>query len=132
MSNARAAAAFERWIAKVESLGELVPDAAPSVAEEVADLMRDNIAAGRDPYGDAWKAREDGGQPLRTAAKALRVAAVGTTIFCRLAGHIARHNNGRARGGVERAIFPKRGIPRAMSDAIRRTVARAFAERLGG
>jgi hypothetical protein len=47
-------------------------------------------------------------------------------VFCRLVGHVARHNNGRARGGVVRAIFPRTGLPSDMSAAIKRVVGELF------
>lgn len=111
-------AALDAHIARVKALGHLGTTAAPRVARTVERFFKLNIAAARGPDGKAWKLREDGGKALTTEAGALRVVVVDAVIFARLTGYMARHNNGTARGGVDRPTFPARGIPAALARAI--------------
>lgn len=131
-SNASAFAALDAQIARLGDLRELTRAAAPDAAREVERTLKEQIAAGTDAEGKAWPRNEDGSQPLQTAAKSLTVVPVGATVFCRLTGHIARHHRGIARGGVERAIFPAKGIPPRMAARIRAVLARRFEATMGG
>jgi hypothetical protein len=131
MSDA-AFAALDAHIARIRKLPGLAKEAAPDVAQAVRDELERQIAAGVDPDGKPWKAREDGEQPLRTAANSLAVVAVGPRIFARLTGHVARHHRGRAKGGIERPILPTGPVPPAMGRAIARVLAKRFAAHMGG
>ena len=112
--------------AKVAALGALAKDAAPDVADALETAVRRQIGAGETPDGQQWPPTQEGEQPLKTAANALRVAAIGGVVYVRLVGHIARHNNARARGGIERLILPKAGVPRRYERAIAQAVTRRF------
>lgn len=115
---AKGLAQLDAHIARVESLPGVLKSAAPEVAEAVeAELLR-QIASGTDPDGKAWQAREDGGAPLATAGKSLAVVAIGTRIFARLRGHVARHHLGTARGRIERQILPGKDLPPSMGKAV--------------
>lgn len=124
-------AALDAHIARLRGL-DLARRAAPDAARAVQDELRRQIAAGVDPDGKPWPRTQDGRKPLATAEKALAVGAVGTTIVLRLRGHVARHHRGIARGGIERQILPRRGIPQAMDRAIRRVLADHFREAMRG
>ena len=129
---AKGLAQLDAHIARVESLPRVLVSAAPEVAEVVeAELLR-QISAGTDPEGRAWKAREDGGRPLATAGKSLAVVAIGTRVFARLRGHIARHHLGTARGRVERQILPGKELPKAMSKAVGEVLLEHAANHMGG
>lgn len=125
-------ASLDAHIARLRALPALVPDALPELAEVVEQNLERTIRAGTDANGVSWQPRKDGGTPLATAGKSLGVAIVGTTIFCRLRGHVARHHLGRAKGGVIRHILPVDGLPPAMAAEIRESLARHFHERMGG
>lgn len=117
---------------KLRRLPELATQAAPKVAEAVRDELEKSIAAGTTPEGKAWERTKDGKQPLEGAAKALAVVAVGSTVFARLTGHIARHHLGRARGGVVRPILPTEGLPKDMAKAIKTVLVDEFTGLMGG
>jgi hypothetical protein len=120
-------AELEAMIAKIRSIPGLARRAAPDVADAVrAELVR-TIEAGTTPAGVPWQPRQDdGGKPLAEAVKALRVAPIGTRIFCLVRGHIARHHLGRARGGIYRNVLPIKGIPAPMVKAIRGVLVEHF------
>jgi len=129
--NAAGFAALDRRIAAVRALPELRKQAAPDVADALERELRRQIAAGTDPDGKPWPLTQDGRKALATAAKSLRVASLGSTVIARLVGHVARHHNARARGGVERRILPSQltaPIKRLVADVLRRH----FREALGG
>lgn len=122
-------AELEAQIARLQRVAELPRLAAPDVAEALQEELEAQIARGQGPDGEAWAPRqEDGGQPLRGAAQALGVAAVGTTVIARLKGPEARHHLGRAKGGIVRRILPVQGIPDPMTRAIKRVVTEKFEE----
>lgn len=116
---------LDRMIAKIRATPDLVSGVAREAAWEWERTLQEQIREGRGPDGEAWARRkEDQGQALQTAAKALVVVPVGTTLLARLKGHVARHHLGRARGGVTRAILPSKGIPKTAAEAIRKVFLR--------
>lgn len=119
-------------IAKIRAVSGLARRAAPDVAEAVRDELERTIAAGTTPEGEAWKPRQAGGRALVGVEKAVAVAVVGTRIYVRLAGHVARHHLGRARGGVERRILPVGKLPPRMADAVRRVLVQHFEDAVRG
>jgi hypothetical protein len=130
--NAAAFAALDAHIARVKSLGEVVSGAAPEVAEVIEDELKRQISAGTDPQGKAWEPRkEDGGKPLATAAQHVTVVPVGTKVFARIKGHVARHNVGRAKGGVVRRILPTQ-LPDGWAKRIKQVMAERFQQHMGG
>lgn len=118
-------------IARLRKLEGLTKDVAPKVARAVERELRAQIAAGKGPDGKPWKPRQDGGQPLRNAASALSVRAVGDVIVVRLDGVEARHHLGAVRGGVRRQIIPTGSMPDAVSRAIEQVVTREFRAVMG-
>lgn len=125
-------AALDAHIGRLRALPGLARRAAPAVARALQDEVQHQIAAGVGPDGKPWPKRQDGGQPLATAGKALAVGAVGTRIVLRLRGHIARHHRGIAKGGVQRQILPTGAIPRAYAQVIQRVLAEHFHEAMHG
>lgn len=119
-------AALDAHIERLRKLPNLVRDVAPDAAEAIEIELKKTIAAGTTADGKAWTPRKDGGQPLATAADALTVTAVDTTVYARLKGHIARHHKGIAKGGIERRIFPTKGLPPAMANAVKAAFVRRF------
>ncbi len=115
----------------LDGLPRLTARAAPLAAEALEGVIRHQITRGLSPSGAPWRKTEEGRQPLQGAAKALVVVPVGRAIVARLQGHVARHNNGTARGGVERQILPTKGLPREYADALRGAITRAFEESKG-
>ena len=131
-SNAAAFASLAAHIERVEALAALAPAAAQDVAEAVESELQRQIAAGTDADGKAWPRREDGGRPLAGAGKALTVVAAGKRVIAQLRGHIARHHRGIARGGVERPIFPAKGLPPRLAGVVRDSITKAFRRTMGG
>lgn len=120
-------------IAHLRQLGGLVEEAAPAIAAAVDDELQLQIAAARTPTNAPWRPRkEDGGQALQGAGKALTVKVVGTVILARLEGVYARHHLGAVRGKVRRQILPTSGIPTGIERGIRIALDRKFAELAGG
>lgn len=118
---------LDAQIARLQELEDLPRKVAPDVAQALEDELHAQIARGQGPDGRAWEPRqEDGGKPLRNAAKALAVVPIGTTVFARLKGPEARHHLGIAKGGVVRRILPVRGIPNPMVRAIKRVIVEHF------
>lgn len=128
---AKGLTALNAHIAKVEGLPQAARRAAPAVAEALEAELRRTIAAGTTPDGVAWQRREDGGKPLGTAAKSLAVVAIGSRVFARLRGHVARHHRGIAKGGIERPILPMRLTPR-LGELVRREVLEQLQAHMGG
>lgn len=121
---------LDSMISALENL-DLAKGAAVQAASAWEDTIVTQIAKGTDPDGKAWKLRQDTGeQPLQNAAKELRVAAVGTSLFARLRGPSARHHRGIARGGLVRAILPLSGIPAAAKKVIRDEITKVFDEQM--
>ncbi len=122
----------EAWIETIQGLSkELCEDAAPEVAEAVRSEIEKTIAAGTTADGQAWQPTQKGKTPLRNASKALRVAAVGSSIVVKISGPEARHHLGRAKGGIQRPIIPNEGIPAPVSSAIKRVLSERFSDALG-
>lgn len=123
---------IDRQVARLRALAKLVPTAAPGVAVAVRDVVAGNIARGVGPDGVAWEPTEEGKRPLRRAAKALEVRAVGTVVVATLTGPEARHHLGAVRGGVRREILPTGGsIPSPMVDEIERVLDKQFRAIMG-
>lgn len=119
---------LDEMIARINALPGLAQRAAPDVAFAVEAELERTIGAGTTPDGEPWAPTKEGARPLAGAAKALGVAAVGTTIVVRLTGPEARHHLGRARGGVVRQIIPTDKIPAPMATAIGDVLTRHFGE----
>lgn len=109
---------MDRMIAKLRAMHEMPANAAPKVAVAVRGALQSTISAGTTAYGEPWERTQDGRQALRTAANNLRVTSIGHRVFAALSGHVARHNNGTAKGGTERRVLPTKTIPVRMSARI--------------
>lgn len=110
-------------IAKLRAIGEMPTQAAPRVAQALEAELLGNIAAGRGPDGQAWQLKADGGKPLATAGKSLRVRAVGPVVVASIAGAVVRHHLGTARGHIVRRILPSRRMSTPAVAAIKRVLA---------
>lgn len=124
--------ALDVHIARIRQLGNLAAKSAPEVAKEVERELRSQIAAGTSPDGQPWAPTKAGTTPLRGAARALRVRAIGTVIVATLEGHHALHDQGRARGGVRRKVLPSAKMPQPIASAVERVVTREFRRTMGG
>lgn len=120
---------LEALIQRVRDSPKFVYEAAPEAAYKTRDQLRTTIAAGADPWGQAWEPKKQGhGKPLAHAGGAVHVAAVGTKILIRLTGIETRHHQGWAKGGTERRVIPTldRPLPDAITRAIFRTITEHF------
>lgn len=138
MVSGRNAAAFEsldRWQEFLQRLPHLAEEAAPLIADEFRKQTAENIAAGRNPYGDSWRPKKDGGRPLVKAMKAITVKVMGTVILIVLEGVEAMHHIGNARGyhggsgkqgGFRRTIIPTGAIPGPFRGRIRVALSETF------
>jgi hypothetical protein len=123
---------IDRMVVSLKTLDKLGEKAAEDVARVVESELRRTIAAGTTPDGKPWQPTEAGERPLRNAAGALGIAAVGSTVYVRLTGPEARHHKGRARGGIVREVIPTRGIPDAMAEHIRAVLAEHYERHMRG
>jgi hypothetical protein len=123
---------IDAMIASLKSLNELPESAADDVAHVVEAELRRTIAAGTTPDGKPWKLTLDGQRPLQHAGGALKVAAVGGTVYVRIAGPDARHHLGHGRGGVVREVIPTGDIPAPMVESIRRVLMKHFERHMRG
>ena len=125
--------ALNAQIAKLRRLGPaLTKGGAPAVALAVRGELAAQIAAGTGPDGRAWKPTKAGTPPLRNAAAALTVRAVGTVVVATLSGVEARHHLGAVKGKVKREILPTGKIPDPVTRAITRVVTAEFEAIMGG
>jgi hypothetical protein len=109
---------MSRMIAKLRALQAMPANAAPKVAVAVRESLQSTIDASTTAYGEPWELTVDGRKALKTAGKSLRVTSIGHRVFAALSGHVARHNNGTAKGGTKRRVLPNRAIPLRMSARI--------------
>lgn len=114
--------AFGDAIGDLEGVAER---AAQEAAPLVEKALRKNLAAGKDPYGNTWPQKKDGGRPLANAADHLHARAIDSYIEVSVEGPDAWHNEG-AGGRPVRQVVPDVEIPDAVSDAIEQGAARAF------
>jgi hypothetical protein len=119
---------MDDMIARIRAIPNLAKNAAPDAAAEVLRTIRETIGAGTDCDGKPWAPRkEDGSRPLKNAARAVKVAPLGTRIFARVYGAEAKHHLGTAKGGVIRGIIPTHLTP-TLTHRIRAVLVRHFDE----
>lgn len=125
--------ALDAHIARIRELAKLGERSAPTVAKALERELAAQIDAGTGPDGKPWPKTQAGTAPLRGAAKAVRVRAVGTVALAVVEGHHALHHQGRARGGVRRQILPTGGaIPQTVERAVKTAVTAEFRATMGG
>lgn len=125
--------ALDAHIARIRELSKLGERSAPTVAKALERELGAQIAAGADPNGKPLQPTKEGKTPLRGAARAIRVRAVGSVVLATLEGHHALHHQGRARGGVRRQILPTSGaIPPTVERAIGTAITAEFKATMGG
>lgn len=110
MPQSDAAAKLQGWINRLRELADTPEAVAPKVAEALKAETARTIAAGTAPDGTAWKPTQDGKQPLKGAAKALRAASSGSVALLVLEGPEVLHHEGRAKGGIRRQILPSKKL----------------------
>jgi hypothetical protein len=123
---------LDDMIARVASLDGFTRAVAPDIATAIEAEIHKTIAAGTSSDGVAWAPTKTGEQPLRHAADAVAVVAVGTTVFVRVRGPEARHHLGRGRGGLARPIIPVGEISPRMAAAVQGVLAQRFQEVTSG
>lgn len=114
--------AFGRGIGALDTLTER---AAKEAAPLVEEAVRKTAAAGKDPYGNTWPQKKDGGRPLANAADHVHARAIGSSVEISLDGPEAWHNVG-AGGRPVRQVIPDVEIPDPVADAIDQGASRAF------
>jgi hypothetical protein len=130
-NNAAAFAALDEQIRRLRAVAGLAEDAAPHVAAALKEELDAQIARGQGPDGKPWLKRDDGGRPLRNAAEATTVKAVGTAIVARVTGHHAYHHRGQTRGNVVRQILPTGKLTDPFTRAIKRVLDERYAALMG-
>ena len=130
MSAAQNAAGFralESRIAMMKVLVDLPDECVPGVARAIEQEAHRTLAAGTDPDGKAWTPKQDGGAFRFVKPSDIIVGSFGRTIITRIrTRHVVLHNNGYARGEVERRVIPSKRIPASMAVAIKRACVEEF------
>ena len=114
--------AFGRSAGNLETFTER---AAQEAAPLVEEAIRKTAAAGKDPYGNAWPQKKDGGRPMVHAADHVHARAVGSYVEISVDGPEAWHNQG-AGGRPVRQVIPDVEIPDTVAAAVEQGAARAF------
>lgn len=114
--------AFGRAIGNLDGLTERAAQEAAPLVEAAA---RKTAAAGKDPYGNTWQPKKDGGRPLEHAAEHIHARPIASSIEISTEGADAWHNVG-AGGRPVRQVIPDVEIPPAIADAVEQGAARAF------
>jgi hypothetical protein len=122
-------------IKSLQAMEGMAEKCMPEMAVAIQQELHRTIAAGTTPYGEPWqKTQADpdrgvaGGEtPLRHAAKAVTVNAVGKSIYILVDGPEAKHHLGSARGKIKRRIIPsKKQIPQGMLQVMKQVLDRYF------
>jgi len=92
--------------------------AAPAVARALEASVGAQIARSLDPDGKPWAETLDGRKALANAAAAVTVTPVGDAVVLVVEGPEALHDQGKARGHVQRKIIPKGALPSRMATTI--------------
>jgi hypothetical protein len=136
-SAARAVAQLNAAIKAIRGAGD--PESyAPDVAEALREELEAQFARGEGPDGEKWKPIEEsstrvaGGPPLRNAAKALRVVAIGPRVVASIGGRYYYHHIGKTRGNVARPLLPSRKLSAPAERAVRKAMIRRFGELMKG
>ena len=118
---------LDDMIASLLRLAEMPDEAAKLAAPIVEKVAKAQAADGLAPDGEAWTPKKDGGAPLKNAAKAISVEAIGNVVRVKLAGVEVLHNFGTHRL-PKREIIPTRSneIPPAYAAAIKAGADAAF------
>jgi hypothetical protein len=124
-------ATLAEWIERIRALGDLPELVAPDVARELELQIDANIAAGRAPSGTPWKLTAKGKVPLRRAAAAVTVRALGPVVIARVTGPEAKHHLGKAAGRIRRQILPGRNSRTTLA-ALKAVVQRRMREAVTG
>jgi hypothetical protein len=123
---------LETRAARIRALAGMGVRAAPAAAVAIQAVVAGHVARGEGSDGKPWPRTAAGDVPLRNAAAAVTVRAVGSTIVLRVTGPEARHDTGRVRGGIRRAILPVAALPADQGAAIGRAVDDVFRRTLAG
>ena len=120
---------------QLRGLSKLVDTLAPIVAADIKRDLDAGVARGVSPDGTKLKPTASGKVPLRNAAKAITVEAVGRYINTRVTGVDSRHNLGAVKGGnsgsLKRPIIPSRGIPPRIEAVIKAAHDQVFRKIMG-
>lgn len=123
---------MQSLIGKLRELGQSAEEIASDIVPELRSELEGYISAARAPDGTPWKPTQAGTPPLKGAAKALGVAAVGTKVIVVLSGIEARHHYGTVRGGIARPILPGSELPEEIVDLVTRVAQNRFQIIMGG
>lgn len=125
-------AELDAIIARVRRLPDMIDNATQDMVQTIESEIQRTIDAGTTPYGVPWKPRDiDGGKALRNAFAAVTVKAAGGTIYIRITGIDARHNNGQVRQSVKRQVIPRKVLPDAWVKRLTEVLTKRFAESTG-
>jgi hypothetical protein len=125
-------AVMQDMIAKLRELGQSPEVIAADIAPELRDELEGNISAAQSPDGASWKPTLEGKAPLRNAAAALGVAAIGKKVIAALRGIEARHHYGTVTGKIARPILPGADLPPQIVELVTRVAKKRFQMIMGG
>jgi hypothetical protein len=116
------AASLDEMIASLNRLagGAVEKEVVPALGKAILTEVQRTANAGTSPEGKAWAPKKAGGQALTTAADKIKLAVSGHKITLSIAGPLALHHRGWARGGVQRQVLPISNMPNNVESAARR------------
>ena len=118
-------AELDQMIRKVRNIPGIVERAAPLAGQRADQALKQNLQAGIDPNGNAWKSTKEGKRPLKNAASSVELKVVRSILLWTIKGHHYHHNKGTSRL-PKRQILPVGDIPKSMSHAIKTALVEAF------
>jgi hypothetical protein len=120
--------AFGKACGNLDRLAEL---AAKRAAPLVEAQSKRTAAAGTDPDGKPWPAKQDGGRPLVNAADHVSARALDANVVIELVGPEVWHEMG-AQGKPVRRVIPDVEPSEALLEAVDKGASMAFDEIMGG
>lgn len=105
-------------IDRIRSLKLLPERVAVRAAPLVEKALKASAAAGTDPSGAPWKAKKDGGKPLKNAASKISTVANGKSIITTLTGPDVFHHRG-TKDHPRRQVIPRSNeVPDSVAAAL--------------
>lgn len=110
---------LERIKGKIANLDNLIANAISEIDTRINQVVKDQLAAGTDPYGNKWAPKKDGTPALIGIGKYLTIKVDQSGIHCILAKPASYAN-------LTRLIIPNGEIPETWSVIIKDAFSKSF------
>lgn len=119
------------WAKALRAMPELGAASVADVRAVVESEVRSHIAAGENPDGAKWPAKQEGGRPLERAQQRVTVETRGNVVLTTVSGPTALHHLDKNGAAPERQVIPS-GLTPGLVEAVRSAVAAKFTEVTSG